>query len=694
MGKNQSASNLPNIIQYNNGSINFVSGSTLLMQISSSGAITTTGVISGSNALSSSYAVSSSYSQNSELLDNLDSTSFVFTSSYNTDSSSVSTRVSKIEGNYATTGSNVFLGAQTVCANITSTGTIIAQTLNVQQVTSSVVYSSGSNIFGCLLTDRQQFTGSVTITGSLNTTGTICSTGNTCFGGMSVITSCLGIGTSTPAAILHVSQPSANTVFRLGNNTTYDQFVYFNGNNDWSLGMDYSNSNAFVLSNSSTIGTNDRVVVTTGGDVGIGTDSPAAKLDVNGIAYFRSPSGIYSDRLVAYSGGDVTIQYGASGNLIVTGGSGGSERMRLTSAGIACFACQICANSISGISGNFRSCTFFGSIDLENTGGDVAGKWNVQSVSGAQIGGSAGSSFGIYSYGASAYRLFINSSGNVGIGTTSPTNKLHVVGSSSTDENVAPIFITHDFSGTYGFGLAISRDASTSTAALSLGADSSTNAIIASNNSDLRIGKQQSSAFSEYVRINTSGNVGINTTSPGGRLEVKANDSYAPANQSNIRLTNAGYRNDDLSSYSEGGYLDFYFENYNDSYGGTVYDRVLDIVAKGSPDGTYGKGVIRFKANPKTASSNATEIMRIQGDNKVVVTGNVNPSANGTYDLGTSSLRWSTVYTSDLSLSNGIGDYTIVEGENDLFLYNNKTNKVFKFVVEEVDPSTATPKKS
>jgi len=74
--------------------------------------------------------------------------------------------------------------------------------------------------------------------------------------------------------------------------------------------------------------------------------------------------------------------------------------------------------------------------------------------------------------------------------------------------------------------------------------------------------------------------------------------------------------------------------------------------------------------------------------------GNVHPGANGTQDLGTSSLRWNTVYTSDLSLSNGIGDYTIVEGENDLFLYNNKQNKVYKFMLAEVDPADATPKKS
>jgi cytoskeletal protein CcmA (bactofilin family) len=54
------------------------------------------------------------------------------------------------------------------------TGTLTAQTLVVQTVTSSIVYSSGSNIFGSQLSDRQTFTGSVNITGSLtvNTTGT------------------------------------------------------------------------------------------------------------------------------------------------------------------------------------------------------------------------------------------------------------------------------------------------------------------------------------------------------------------------------------------------------------------------------------------------------------------------------------------------------------------------------------------
>ena len=70
------------------------------------------------------------------------------------------------------------------------------------------------------------------------------------------------------------------------------------------------------------------------------------------------------------------------------------------------------------------------------------------------------------------------------------------------------------------------------------------------------------------------------------------------------------------------------------------------------------------------------------------------PNANNTFDLGSTSLRWANLYVNDLDLSNEgkqndvdgtWGSYTIQEGHNDLFLINNRTNKKFKFVLQEVD---------
>lgn len=161
MSKNKSASGLINVINYDNfGNISFVSGSTTLMQVSSSGAITTTGVISGSSAQSASLA------QNSNLLQGTGSVGFATTASFTTASGSISTRVTQIEQVYATTGSNSFRATQSITGSLTVTGQIIAQTINVQQVTSSIIYSSGSNFFGCDINSRQVFTGSVFITGS------------------------------------------------------------------------------------------------------------------------------------------------------------------------------------------------------------------------------------------------------------------------------------------------------------------------------------------------------------------------------------------------------------------------------------------------------------------------------------------------------------------------------------------------
>ena len=69
------------------------------------------------------------------------------------------------------------------------------------------------------------------------------------------------------------------------------------------------------------------------------------------------------------------------------------------------------------------------------------------------------------------------------------------------------------------------------------------------------------------------------------------------------------------------------------------------------------------------------------------------PGSNNTYDLGSSSKRFRDIYANDLQLSNKgktndvdgtWGDYTIQEGENDLFLINKRSGKKFKFMLQEV----------
>ena len=78
---------------------------------------------------------------------------------------------------------------------------------------------------------------------------------------------------------------------------------------------------------------------------------------------------------------------------------------------------------------------------------------------------------------------------------------------------------------------------------------------------------------------------------------------------------------------------------------------------------------------------------------RIDVNGHFTPETNNTYDLGTSSLRWRVVYTNDLELSNKgsqnsvdgtWGDWTLQEGENDIFMINNRSGKKFKINLTEV----------
>jgi len=95
-------------------------------------------------------------------------------------------------------------------------------------------------------------------------------------------------------------------------------------------------------------------------------------------------------------------------------------------------------------------------------------------------------------------------------------------------------------------------------------------------------------------------------------------------------------------------------------------------------------------------SANASIIFETNGAGRAYIdsTGHFVPWSNNTYDLGTSSNRWRNVYTNDLNLSNEggandvdgtWGNWTIQEGEDDLFLLNRRNGKKYKFNLSEVN---------
>jgi len=178
---------------------------------------------------------------------------------------------------------------------------------------------------------------------------------------------------------------------------------------------------------------------------------------------------------------------------------------------------------------------------------------------------------------------------------------------------------------------------------------------------------------------------------------------------------------DGTFSVSAGGGLSNVVEDTTPQLGGNLASNGNDIVLADSDKVTFGGGTdISLLWDGTDGHLNVKGTLNVDGaDNHVIaklidggavelyhnnakkvettsggltVTGSILPEANGTRDLGSASARWQNIYTSDLNLNNGVGNYTVVEGEEDLFLYNNKSGKVFKFALIEVDPSEATPK--
>ena len=93
-------------------------------------------------------------------------------------------------------------------------------------------------------------------------------------------------------------------------------------------------------------------------------------------------------------------------------------------------------------------------------------------------------------------------------------------------------------------------------------------------------------------------------------------------------------------------------------------------------------------ANTHLANTSATF------NGNLTLVGNTLPSVDNNYNLGSSSQRWANIYTGDAHFSNEgsegnvvdgtTGNWTLQEGENNIYMINNKTKKTYKIMLEEV----------
>jgi len=336
----------------------------------------------------------------------------------------------------AITDAHTITGSLSMSGSFSTVGTITAQTLVVQTVTSSVVYSSGSNVFGNSLSNIQTFTGSVLITGSMQLGSVINSGVGVTFPLSMSLGSTFGTSTVGTNHKLKLFQDSTNPSNTYGLGISSGLFEIIAGGATGEI--------AFFTSGS------EKMRINAAGNVGIGTSSPSGAA---GLAFVLN-SGASQGRICikTNSSGDASgdgLQIGMSGtsafieqreNDDLTFATNATERIRITSSGNVGIGvtspAAILEIKSSSATNAMRFTTSFNaptynviSLNATNAEGQYIGFAGGGGVDAALYYQSGNNGNHIFRTGDGTNfneRMRITSDGAVGIGTSSPSRRLHV----------------------------------------------------------------------------------------------------------------------------------------------------------------------------------------------------------------------------------------------------------------------------
>ncbi|KKQ53758.1 MAG: hypothetical protein US83_C0009G0042, partial [Candidatus Falkowbacteria bacterium GW2011_GWC2_38_22] len=125
----------------------------------------------------------------------------------------------------------------------------------------------------------------------------------------------VGIGDDSPDNKLDIMSSGAASTFLAIANTNagdYDAAIKFelvDNTPAWVMGVDDSDGDKFKISSSTALGTNDRFVIDVNGNIGIGTSSPLARMDIYGNLTLSG-----ADRYINFGDGTGTSSYGFRDN--------------------------------------------------------------------------------------------------------------------------------------------------------------------------------------------------------------------------------------------------------------------------------------------------------------------------------------------------------------------------------------------
>ena len=326
--------------------------------------------------------------------------------------------------------------------------------------------------------------------------------------------------------------------------------------------------------------------------LGIGTASPAYTLDVVGRARIGIAGSVPALTLVSGTNGsaDVFVSNNTTGlrlvggtvigtdSQILLGGSasgtstniyfdgavktfrntsGSSDQMVITSAGLVGIGTSSPSRLLTvqatgtGNVANFQSNA---GPNIAFTGTETSGRTYLIGEGLVTAG-----NFSIYDSTGSAERFVVNSSGNVGIGTTTPAAKLQVNAATDTIKTLGTSYNQQLYDCSAGFSQAVWFYIGTARALI--GANSTGMFVNTAGDSTAPIVFGTGSSSNERMRLDSSGNLGIGTTSPTGRLDVVYDNAlvgrfYSSAGRGIVRVD--GLTDSSFQSYKNGSLVGFF----------------------------------------------------------------------------------------------------------------------------------------
>jgi hypothetical protein len=414
----------------------------------------------------------------------------------------------------------------------------------------------------------------------------------------------LGIGTSSPSSMnaganqLVVGNGSTGQGLTIYSSTTTAGSIHFadgtSGDTAYRGQLVYNHNGDYMAIYTSA---SQAMRITSDGSVGIGTSSPSAKLTVveSSIGDIIQGTGVNNTDFRignhALNNGGIYInsQYSNQDLRLQTQGS---TRMTINSSGQVGIGTTSPSEKLE-ISGNAKASGYFWGTNVYA---------NVGSTTSASFGNANGTGNGMYFPASTTVgfitnateRMRIDASGNVGIGTSSPSSVLHI-------KNTDPKVIIEDANNSTG-GASYNPYIEFNALGDNVGSVGfSTNG----NYFDIKAENYNSAPIrlftggSERMRIDSSGKIGIGTDSPQQLLHLKSNN---PGGKIRLEMGQTGVANTDVT-----GEIQFY---HNDASGAGVN---ADI--KGICTSSIGAGALTFG----TGTTSTTERMRIHSSGAVTI---------------------------------------------------------------------------